>query len=259
MRKYLIGVNYRTSELIHTWANSAREHIPQVELLLVDNFSSGAERKNVRQICEKLSITLILSENNGYGSALNTAFKEIKVNNHITKTDLIMAGNIDLEFENFLEPRKSEVTVYMPKIIERQKLRYRNRNPFITQVQLYCVCIFKPLLRCDAQFLIIFIQVLYKFLGYLPSKAKGVHGSLFCFNAGLLNLSANIFNDNAFLYCEEIEFAKFLETNHIAIEPWETVIVHEAHQSISQSFRRNRDRHELWKQSYLEFLNRWKL
>ena len=257
MTNYLIAVNYDTSELVDNWFNSEYEHIPHLVTVIIDNFSTDVERLKVLEKCKILGIYLVESENIGYGAALNKGLAFIASNFEIKDSDIIMMGNIDIEFNRFCQIKLKEPTIFMPTIIEKSKNDKRNRNPFLTNLQSKMILFYKRDARNFIWMRFVFIVLIVKMLGFFKSKPYAVHGSMFCFNGSLAKKNTQLFNEKSFLYCEEIDFAKFIENYHIPIILWNSEILHIPHASTFTHYSKASSRTALWQQSFTEYLKKW--
>ena len=102
-KKYFISVNYNTSNLIEKWVNNIRKKTTgECNIIIIDNFFSQSERNKVKIIADSLSIILIISDNIGYGAALNLGIKkslQIEKENEF----IFLIGNLDIEYKNLSE------------------------------------------------------------------------------------------------------------------------------------------------------------
>lgn len=254
MINYFLSVNYGTSNLIEEWALNIKNICEDARLVVVDNFKTIEERKTVIDITDKIGIYLIKSENIGYGRALNKAINlcfEIEKDKNFN----IFAGNLDIEFTNLpldLEPGKF---VYIPTVKESIKI---NRNPFLTQLQKKVF----PLYYLAGYFksvpLLYFAITINKLFSVIPSNIWAVHGSLFCFNSDCIAKNEALFNEESFLYCEEMEFASYMENANVIFLDSEISIIHQEHAATSEIVTSRKKFFDFWWPSFNNWYKRWK-
>jgi len=253
MKNIFIGVNYGTSDLIHKWYKSISMTAADYEIYLVDNYSSEQERIIANKICKELDIEFIQSENIGYGRALNKCFRVVKHRYGESENYSILAGNIDIRFLELPLELPDGNYVFIPSAMER----HRNRNPFLTICQKRFLHLHKLSLASGSPLVMLGIISILKFIGVFPSRIWTLHGSLFCFNSCILR-HGDIFNDNTFLYSEELEFGSYVE--HISGSEFlhaDIVYEHMAHASTSKIISSKADFFSIWKPGFNNWLERW--
>jgi hypothetical protein len=250
---YFITVNYGTSDLIEKWVVSIRRNINNSKITIVDNFYSDREREKTKQVCEKLNVNLILSSNIGYGRALNKAINyAFQVENG---NFLIFAGNMDIEYINIPKKIHNGKCVFVPQIIENKR---NNRNPFLTKIQkkVFIIYYLAGLLN-SINFLKIAIGI-NKIVSLIPSQIWATHGSLFCFNSKCIENSREIFNESSFLYCEELEFASFMENIDAIFIKADIKVFHFGQVATKEVNKSKKDFFTLWWPSFKNWWKRWK-
>jgi len=253
IKNYFITVNYNTSSLIDNWIDNIREHAINSEIVIVDNYSTEEELQNVVEICIKKSVHLIESSNVGYGRGLNKAIKySIEKENNVAFN--IYAGNLDVSFSNIPTDLPSGKYVYIPEIKEKNRL---NRNPFLTELQKYILPLYYLSGFLQSSLLLSMTTGVNKLVGYFPSKIWAIHGSMFCFNSTILQ-EKTIFNDNSFLYCEELEFASFIESNNIKYITTNIRLEHFGQVATGNINTSKKKFLKLWWPSFENWSNRWK-
>lgn len=257
VRNIFIAVNYNTSSFISGWARSILDLDDKAIIILVDNFSNILERNMVIKICNSLDITYLLSENVGYGSALNFAIDYIH-KTHSFKHDwnvIVHAGNLDIEFKHVPDNLPKGNYAYML----RAKEGGRNRNPFLTNLQKKFLSMHRLSLNLNStawfKFVIIFLRV----ISYIPSSPWTTHGSLFSVSYSALKQKGPIFDENSFLYSEELEYGSWLSheplTKLIECDGEYEHSPHAATKNVNSNFK---DFFKLWKPSYRNWLNKQK-
>ncbi|MBY7962943.1 hypothetical protein KW476_11060 [Vibrio fluvialis] len=250
---YIIGVNYGTSNLIIPWYNSVVDKAPQASLVVVNNYHSSEENERVNKIVKDLDITLISSENVGYGRALNKAINKIKSEISDGENVIFLCGNLDIKFKEIPKTFAVGKKAYVPVVSELGK----NRNPFITKIQKRFLPLHK--LSINTNNIIVFMGVItiLKILSFIPSKIWATHGSLFCFNSSCLCDDENIFNEDTFLYSEELEFASYIESIGAKFVNTSLTYEHMAHAATFSIISDKSRFFEVWKPGFINWLKRW--
>lgn len=253
MKICFLGINYGTSYLIKEWHQSVIDLNRDAQFYIVDNYSTEQERLDTIGLCNELGIYLIKLENIGYGSALNKAFSVIQ--GHFKDCDfVIMGGNLDLRFLNLPANLSPGNYVYVPQVIENNK----NKNPFLTKFQSRFLRLYKLAIISNSPLTLKIIIALFKVLKFFPSKTWAIHGSLFCFHSSVLS-KTEIFNEKSFLYCEELDFACYVE--RISQSSFLTTDIkyeHYRNATTSEIRKRSISFFNIWKPSFVNWLQRWK-
>ncbi len=249
---YFGGVNYGTSHLIKPWANSIRKTCQSGRIILVDNFSSAAEREKCRTICAEESIGLIECGNIGYGSALNEIIEYVTERFPPAPDDLFYIGNIDISFQLISEPRSLSPTAFIPSAMEGK----RNRNPFLTSAQRRMLPLHLLSIKLRSPLVLGLSILALKIIGFLPSRTWATHGSLFCFNAATVGKTP-IFNRETFLYSEELEFASYMSSIGAPLLVSETTYSHTAHAATGKIIKNRSDFFRIWESSFRNWRSRW--
>lgn len=252
MKVYLVGVNYGTSELIERWIKTFRNGDIDADIIVVNNFHSLKENDNVLKLSEKHEFEVIQRDNIGYGRALNEAITLIK--ERIDGQDaLIICGNIDIKFK--LVPRfyKQGKHAYIPSVYEGR----RNRNPFLTLAQKKVLFLHRYSIFYNNIFVFKFVIFILRLMSIVPSEPWAVHGSLFCFNASCITNDKELFNDNTFLYSEELEFGSYMEMNDVKFSNCDLVYEHDAHAATFDIISDKTKFFNIWKPGFKNWLSRW--
>jgi len=253
MNKYIfISVNYGTSGIIKDWIDSINKcYTGNKEFIIVDNYKSEEERKTIEKLSVKLRFHLIKSDNIGYGAGLNKGlyYAENELN---LKNAIIFAGNLDLEYKNIPQNLNGKY-VYVPRVLEGT----RNRNPFLTKLQHKITSIYKFAAKYKISYIYYMVIIINKLVGFIPSKIWAVHGSLFCFNLSILDKNEMLFNENSFLYGEELEFASFMHSKGILFKDSEIIVEHSSHVCTKEVNDSTQKFLDLWSPSFLNWDKRW--
>ena len=251
---YFLTVNYGTSEFIEKWASSIRSLSNKSTLVLVDNYKSQEERKKTIDITHNLDIHLIKSENVGYGRGLNKAIDFcLEVEGDVPF--IIFAGNLDIEFEEISFDYNNDKSVYVPIVEEESN---KNRNPMLTYAQKLIIPVYHYSCSKKSILLLYFAILLNKLTSLIPSRLWAVHGSLFCFNSNCVEKKKPIFNENSFLYCEEMEFASYMENNNAKFKQTAIHIKHQQKAATGKLVTSKNKFFELWLTSFNNWYRRWK-
>ena len=252
---YFISVNYGTSSIIKKWSDSIKNTDTDYCLVIVDNFYSDEERQNTIKLCDQLDIKFIPSENIGYGAGLMKGINEL-IKLELKEGDIIFAGNLDLEYLKLPKQFIQGKFAYVPRVIESNK---SNRNPFLTLIQAKFQFLYALAAKFESRFLYLLAISVNKILGFIPSKIWTVHGSLFCFNSACISDKELPFNEDSFLYGEELEFGSFVESNSIDFLNYEESIhvFHDSHVATSDLISNQTGFINIWSKSFLNWYNKW--
>tara|TARA_X000000950_G_scaffold288894_1_gene408162 strand:+ start:13214 stop:13975 length:762 start_codon:yes stop_codon:yes gene_type:complete len=252
MKICFLGINYGTSYLIKEWYESIIKLNHDAHFYIVDNYSTEQERLDITELCNELGIQLIKFENIGYGQALNRAFSIIQ--GHYNSSDFaIVGGNLDIRFLNFPINLSTGNYVYVPQVIENNK----NKNPFLTKFQSRFLKLYKLAIVLNSPFVLKIIIALFKILRFFPSNIWALHGSLFCFHSSVLS-KTKIFNEKSFLYCEELDFASYIEKiSKSTFQFTDIKYEHIKNATTSEILESSRSFFNIWKPSFLNWLKRW--
>lgn len=251
---YFLAVNYGTSYLIEEWVANIRNVYSNNTIVLVDNFKSEEERKKTIDICNKVNIDLILSDNIGYGRGLNKAI-EYCFEKEKNKNFYIFAGNLDIEYVHIPDKLPKGKYVYVPIVEESIK---KNRNPFLTKIQKNIFPIYYLAGYFKSIPLLYFAIAVNKVFSKIPSQIWAVHGSLFCFNSSCVENDKLLFNEKSFLYCEELEFASYMEHARVDFLNKKIKIIHKENAATGEINTSKKSFFKLWWPSYKNWYTRWK-
>jgi GT2 family glycosyltransferase len=253
-RFYFIGVNYGTSNLIIEWANNIRSFKKNALLIIVDNFKNESERCNIKKITIDNNIILIESDNVGYGQGLNKAIQyciDLEKENEF----IVFAGNLDIKYVSLPSILPSGKYVYIPLVKESTK---NNLNPFLTYAQSKVLPMYMLVGYTKSIVLLYLIVIINKIISKFPSRIWTIHGSLFCFNSRCIKKNEPIFNENSFLYCEEIEFGSYMESHQVEFFLSDIEILHSEHVATSDLITSKQKFIEIWWPSFLSWYRKWK-
>lgn len=252
-KNYFISVNYNSCESALLWLKSIRKLDPRGEVIIVDNYYSEDERRRMQAISDEHKIVLLTAENIGYGRALNAAFEYLKVKQIPVEDIVIFAGNLDVKFTSIAMKKQHFPSAYVPTVNERN----RNRNPFLTTFQRRLLGLHRLSLLSGNRYVFMSVILLLKLARLVPSKIWAVHGSMFIFDGEVLN-NGRMFNEETFLYSEELEFASYLQYNSIPLVDCDVAYEHVGGVATSAIVSSISDFMQIWKPSFINWLNRWR-
>lgn len=249
--KCFISVNYGTSALINEWVENIKNFEPSALILIVDNFKSKEERERVQLLSSKLGFILLESDNIGYGRALNLAIRYCG-SLASDSEKIYFAGNLDIKYMSVPAVFPSGKFIYQAKALEGD----RDRNPFLTRLQKKGLFLHVLTLKTNSPIVLIFVTSILKLLGMVKSKVWTVHGSLFCFNEKCLS-DMKVFNENSFLYSEELEFGSYMELHHCEFIKVDLSYRHDAHVATGALINSKRKFIQVWRPSFINWMVRW--
>ena len=246
------AVNYGTPELIVPWVQSIKRLDQNAHIYLLDNFSTAYCRSKVKGFCKEMGVELLVSENVGYGRALNILISHIrkKYSKGEKANRVIYIGNLDIEYKELPKHIPMGNVAYILKATENR----RDRNPFLTRLQKRFLFLHAASLKTRSLFIFQSIILIIKIISLFPSKPWTTHGSVFCFNFDALN-DEDIFNEKTFLYSEELEYGSWLDRSPKT--PLISISGHYEHQanvSTSMLISSKRDFFNLWRPSFENWL-----
>lgn len=200
---WFVLVNFRSETELKISIQSIELLNTRRRIVVIDNSSSekylGGQLGEVEYVC---------SGNIGYGRALNKGLRRIRA--EVKETDVVFCMNADVVIENCGD---SVVTAkerfFVPEI--------RNRRGGYTKgifLKLPSRYICKAIAETGYQsnfWLFRAVAFVHKLILWLPARVYATHGCCFAFSGKVLALSTeDIFNENTFLYSEELEYAEFM-------------------------------------------------
>ncbi len=110
---------------------------------------------------------------------------------------------------------ESEFTIKEDEIIEPKIFQNsKQQNPMLTSLQNKFVWIPCISAKYNSKALLYFWIFVKKLLSILPSKTFAIHGSIFILKITQIKKIHPIFNEDVFLYCEEMFFANKIRINN---------------------------------------------
>lgn len=250
-KQFYLCVNYNSSSTLARTIPNWLALNPEIDIIIIDNFSSDAELRDIYDLAAKHNCQVLESDNIGYGPALNIGLDFIKNKCDEAADVCIFFGNCDVKpqfINEYVAPGVlPEITVYT---------KGKNSNPFLTKAQMK----FLKLLFWSAKYESITIKAIWsvinKIVRYIPSRTAAVHGSIMAINLKSLRKLPKLFCDEIFLYQEEIFFAHVIASSHMKIEKSSLHFVHEGSVSTAGTVKKDiKSYFKLWCRSTIACFN----
>lgn len=231
---YMI-INYNDSESVIKLIDQIKSYKSIDEILVVDNKSTDDSVKTIKKIkCSNLRI-IVNTDNKGYASAINYGAKYV-IDNYkdaylvISNADIILSNEDDLlELVHGLD--KKNVGIVAPTITEHGNLNRGWKIPSPNQEILENIIYFSRFFKKNK---------LYKDEHYKSkiSEVEVVSGCFFIMKASTIE-KVNYFDENTFLYYEEVIMARKLEKiNYKSLIYNDILFIHNHSVSIDKSVKR---------------------
>ena len=183
------------------------------KVILVDAFYSDEVSDKIKKLSEENNCDYIPIENKGYSYGNNIGMKFI-LDNYICKK--IIVSNPDISVREFDDSiLESNEFIIAPKIITSTG---KNQNPYYKRYSaLKEKCIYFAFKNNNKflYYIIMAIQKIFKILTFWwqPKKVYAAHGAFIIFDSERLKKYLPLFDDNMFLFNEEIYLA--FKVNHL--------------------------------------------
>ena len=193
------------------------------KIIMVNNFYDESTKEKNKKLAMKYNCCFVESENKGYGFGNNIGIDYAKRKFEI---DYLIVSNPDVIIEkfdlNFLKEKKFDIVG--PKIITSTG---KNQNPFYVKHKFFPVlenlCLRKKI-KLGYYSVIIFTKI-SKLLNSLKiaitgkkyEKVYAVHGSFIIFSKKILDKYEKIFDENIFLFNEEVVLAIKMKNDSVDI------------------------------------------
>jgi GT2 family glycosyltransferase len=257
MEYVYLGVNFNSSSVLDNTLSIWRRYCNPLKIYIVDNYSTDEERVAVQHICEKHGAKVIYNGNTGYGAALNLGLGKIleDYSTFENKEDcIIFFGNVDVMPIREIRMEKVE-GVPILNILHNGK----NHNPFITRLDKRFLWVHCLAAKSKSLFLYIIGLIIHKLVSLIPSKPVAVHGSLFCLSLEQLIKLHPIFDEDVFLYSEELFFMLAIEKNGLSFVESDLWFNHIGSVSTSKTINQSRKEFFLnWTRSMRRFCEKYK-
>jgi GT2 family glycosyltransferase len=246
----ILGVNFASSQFARRFACEwARvPHVTRVHI--VDNYSTDSEVATMRDIAKDTGAEVWFRPNDGYGSALNDGLARILPT--CGDDTLVLFGNVDV-----VPVTAAPVSLSVGELPEITVLQDGvDRNPFLTRAQKHLLPLFAVPSRFRSVALLWCVLAANKALGVAPARTWAVHGAMFGATGQQLRRLLPVFDPRAFLYCEELFFARRAEMMGYRFRRVPIVVSHVGSVSTS-ALKTSGGRHfDAWAQAIDVFLGR---
>lgn len=252
-------LNYNDALTTLDYINRIKNYQNIRKILVVDNFSTDESFSLLSDSTSNFNNVEIISSkiNGGYGKGNNYGIRYL-INNYNSKyillsnPDVIVEENTINNLEKFLEEKK-DYAIVAPFMLDKDGIRQINTAFRIQKVWDY---IFSFELIWSKYFSSQFYKNIYKENGgYLD--VDGVSGSLFMMNANNM-FNHGMFDENIFLYCEEITLAiKLKKASLKTALLLKDSFIHNHSVSISKSYDTEVKKHRLLIKSKLYVIKQY--
>lgn len=256
---FIVLTYKNTEDVLELLESFKKVLVSDYKVIIVNNFYSEETRKELEHISKKHNCDFIPQENNGYGAGNNRGIK-FALDHYDFKRIVISNPDIVLNKYNTNWFDQAPSGVYGGVI---SNLNGKRQNPLrVFDLNLTNNTNYYLLIQHSKMlfYLSIFIAKIHRSL-VLCSLRKNkrvfaVHGSFFLITADLLNRIIPVFDENIFMYGEELDIAKKFKLLGIStFFTKEISVIHKEDGDISIS---NINHSEISKKSCLYIYNKWK-
>lgn len=242
----ILVLNYNDANTTIRFIDSVKTYACVSHVLVVDNHSSDDSLEKLRLLENEKTKVVCTEKNGGYGAGNNFGIRYLKKKYNsefilLCNPDVVIDEHTCIELENFLRNHK-DYAIAAPFMLDANGKKQNNTAFQLPSKMVYIssLCVFakKYLYTTDC--------------GLESAKSKmlccdvgGVSGSLFMMNTDLM-MKYGMYDENIFLYCEEIVLGKKMQSSgkKIALLPHLT-FVHNHSVSISKTYSSIMKRHKL--------------
>lgn len=253
----VLVLNYNDAMTTLNYVNKIKTYKNVRHILVVDNFSTDNSVQLLSDIISEKVEVIVSNKNGGYGAGNNYGIKYLidKYNSDyilLSNPDVIVEDETINKLEEFLRNNQDYV-IAAPFMLDKYRNRQINtafRIPNLWDYILSFDLVWSKWLSKYFYKDILTENVVYK-------DVDGVSGSMFMMNAKEM-LKHGMYDENIFLYCEEISLAIKLkkEGKKTALLPRQ-YFIHNHSVSISKSYGTEIKRHRLLVNSKLYVIKQW--
>ena len=248
-----IVVNYRTWSHVISCVESIVKHSDNSIIVVVDNSDMEIDAK-VASVLRELNVSVIACKNIGYGQAINKGLHHIS-SVLIEKKLVVHACNADVVFKHVdrYDAREGSLRFYVPR------LRSKNRNTkskFMNMLNRRFTISISRFYYQRVGWVFGVVAALQKVILAMPSRVYTTHGCIFIFDFFPSTRNSLVFNENTFLYSEELEFGEYMLKNGFSAVDCHTTVAHEGSVSISKIYSSSEKR-ALFFASLTNWRKRW--
>ncbi len=225
--------------LVYANTDDVKDYIKSLEkfdfsrkLIIVNSYYDDASMKEAQRVAEKYDCDFINVENKGYSAGNNRGIEYAQANYNF---EYLIVSNTDMIIEkfNFDYLKSLGEGVIGPKIITNSG---KNQNPFYVDKKRFprAEYHFMKTRNKLGYFSIIGLNKIVKWifftkcfiLGIHESRIYAVHGSFIIFHRKAIETLGTVFDENMFLFCEEMALAEEMRMKGIQATYTSEIVIH---------------------------------
>lgn len=253
----VVTLNYNDAKTTIDFVKSIENYACVKNIVIVDNKSTDDSIELLKDIQNDKISVVENSRNGGYGSGNNLGIRWLSDNKKskyilLSNPDVAVAENVLIQLESFLKDN-TDYVIASPFMLDSKGFRQYNTAFRIPSLIEYV---------CSLEILMSKFTKTFYYKDILDESANlktvgAVSGSLFMMNVDKM-LKYGMYDENIFLYCEEIVLGlKFREAHQkIALLP-QSSFIHNHSVSINKSFKSILARHRLLMDSKLYVIRKY--
>lgn len=233
----ILVLNYNDAATTTNFVKSIRNYSCVRTILVVDNHSKDDSLNCLKSLEDEKVVVIDSGENKGYGTGNNIGIRYLFEHYQaeyvlLSNPDVIVKENVLIELEKFLK-KNNDYAIVAPFMLNAKRLREKNTAFRIPSKWEYILSISLLLTKCNNLFY-------YKNLEKETKRVidvGSVTGSMFMMRTKDM-LKYGMFDENIFLYCEEIVLGIKIQKAHKKIALMtEHTFVHNHSVSISKTYK----------------------
>ena len=223
---------YANTDDIKEYIKSLEQYEFSRKLIIVNSYYDDASMEDARTVANTYSCDFINVENKGYSAGNNRGIEYAR--EHYDYEYLIVS-NTDMLVEKFDYDYLKSLGkgVIGPKIITNTG---KNQNPFYVDKKRFprAEYLFMKNRNRLGYFSIIGLNKIVKWLFFTKcfilrrheAKIYAVHGSFIIFHKSAIDKLGTVFDENMFLFCEEMALAEEMRIKHIPVTYTNRLVIH---------------------------------
>ena len=230
--------------------------------MCVDNFSTIENRKLLSTLTiSRNEISLICSDNVGYGAGINIGIRKFAKDN--IKFKVLIVCNCDIEILSIPENAfmREGDCIIAPRILTKKG---KNQNPLLKFKPVFLLILFSYAQHTNNWMLFRFLTIILRIYNYSLShlffftdQIYAAHGSFIIIPNQSLNKINELFDNDIFLLCEELVLAEKALSHDIRIVYDEAITIRHYEDASMAHYNTNMLRFELWKKAYAIVYSRY--
>lgn len=232
------------------------------KVIVVNSFYDIASKTMVEEVSFKYACEFINIENKGYSYGNNIGVK-YAIEHY--SYDYLVISNPDIIVNNMclsiLSQENKSLDIIGPKIITNNS---KNQNPFYYSKNYFTFLFLKIFSQTQIKFFLYISLSINKMLGKFYrrfsvnsqyTQVYALHGSFIIFSSNAINQLEPLFDENMFLFCEEIHLAELVKSKNMSMHYYPKIeVLHKEDGSIA--FIKN-DISKILINSLRSFFNNW--